>query len=97
MPGVNLIFPLHNVVNQLNTLIADGTAINKVNSTKKDPRNGFIPDTNMWCAHTRKDRMAIANNDPTIAIYPNIGLRALVLNISDTIPMPGRMIMYTSG
>ena len=30
VPGVNRIFPLHKVVSQLNTLIADGTAMNIV-------------------------------------------------------------------
>ncbi len=41
--GVNRIFPRHKVVSQLNTLMADGTAINKVSNTKIDPRNGFKP------------------------------------------------------
>ena len=56
-PGVNRIFPLHKVVNQLNTLIAEGTAINKVSNTNTDPRKGFKPVTNMWCAQTRKARI----------------------------------------
>jgi hypothetical protein len=42
IPGVNRIFPLHKVVNQLNTLIAEGTAIISVSSTKNEPRNGLI-------------------------------------------------------
>jgi hypothetical protein len=46
--GVNLKLPLHKVVNQLNTFIAEGIAINNVNNTKKAPRNGFNPVTNMW-------------------------------------------------
>ncbi len=37
IPGVNRILPLHNVVSQLNTLIADGTAINNVSNTKNEP------------------------------------------------------------
>ena len=65
--GTNLILPLHKVVSQLNTLMAEGTAINKVSNTKKAPRNGFNPVTNIWCAQTRKARMAIANKEPTIA------------------------------
>ena len=67
-PGVNLILPLHNVVSQLKTLIADGTAISSVSNTNTDPRNGFNPVTNMWCAHTRNANMAIANKDPSMAI-----------------------------
>ena len=67
MPGVNRIFPFQSVVSQLNTLMAEGTAINKVNNTKKAPRKGFNPVTNIWCAHTRKARIQIANKEPTIA------------------------------
>ena len=47
IPGVKRILPLHKVVNQLNTLIAEGTAINKVNKTNTDPKNGFNPVTNI--------------------------------------------------
>ena len=47
IPGVKRILPRHNVVSQLNTLIADGTAISSVNNTKKAPRKGFNPVTNM--------------------------------------------------
>ena len=68
MAGVNRTFPRQIVVIQLNTLMADGIAIRRVNSTKTDPMNGFIPDTNIWCAHTRKARIQIANKEPTIAI-----------------------------
>ncbi|MNE89980.1 hypothetical protein D3C80_1874500 [compost metagenome] len=49
---VKRILPLQIVVSQLNTLIADGIAINRVNSTNTEPKNGLIPDTNIWCAHT---------------------------------------------
>ena len=62
------ILPLHKVVNQLNTLIADGTAINKVNNTNTDPNNGFNPVTNIWCAQTKKANIAIANKEPNIAM-----------------------------
>ena len=68
IPGVKRISPRHRVVNQLNTLMADGTAINNVSNTKKAPRKGFNPVTNIWCAQTRKARMVIANSEPTIAI-----------------------------
>ncbi len=68
IPGVKRILPLHKVVNQLNTLMAEGTAINSVSNTNMEPRNGFNPVTNMWCAQTRNARIEIANNDPIIAI-----------------------------
>jgi len=66
--GVNRMFPRQIVVIQLNTLMADGTAIKRVSNTNTDPRNGFSPVTNMWCAQTRKARIQIANNEPSIAI-----------------------------
>ena len=87
------ILPLHKVVNQLNTLIADGTAINKVNNTNTDPNNGFNPVTNIWCAQTKKANIAIANKEPNIAMYPKIGLREFTDMISETIPMAGNKIM----
>src|SRR5438477_10745583 len=95
--GVKRIFPRHNVVSQLKTLMADGTAISNVNKTKIDPRKGFNPVTNIWCAQTRKARIVMANNEPTIAIYPNMGFREFTASTSETIPMEGKMIIYTSG
>ncbi len=47
IPGVNLILPRHKVVSQLKTLIAEGTAISKVNKTNMEPKKGFNPVTNM--------------------------------------------------
>ena len=31
-------------------------------------RKGFNPVTNIWCAHTKKARMVMANKEPNIAI-----------------------------
>ena len=45
--GVNLIFALQRVANQLNTLTADGIAIKRVVKVKTDPKNGFIPVINI--------------------------------------------------
>ncbi len=56
------------VVSQLNTLMAEGTAISSVSKTNTEPRKGFKPVTNIWCAHTRKARIVMANMEPTIAI-----------------------------
>ena len=95
--GVNLKFPRHKVVSQLKTLIAEGTAINKVSNTKKEPKNGFSPVTNIWCAHTKKANAAIANKEPTIAMYPKIGFRELIDMTSEAIPIAGKIIIYTSG
>ena len=97
IPGVNRIFPLHHVVSQLNTLIADGTAINNVSNTKKEPRKGFMPVTNIWCAHTTNAKAVMANKEPTIAMYPKIGFRELIDMTSEAIPIAGKIIIYTSG
>jgi hypothetical protein len=68
-----------------------------VSSMNIDPRKGFIPVTNIWCAQTMNDRMAMNNIDPTIALYPKIGLREFVAMISELIPNAGNNTMYTSG
>src|SRR5690348_6498012 len=52
-------FPRHMVPIQLNTLIADGTAMIMVVTMKVEPRVGFIPETNMWWPHTIHPRNAI--------------------------------------
>ena len=41
--------------------------------------------------------MVIANKEPTMAIYPKMGLRLFTLRISDAIPMAGNKMIYTSG
>jgi hypothetical protein len=56
---VNRSEPPHTVPNQLNVLIADGTAINMVENEKADDNIRFIPLTNMWCPHTTKPRIPI--------------------------------------
>ena len=44
----------------------------KVRNMNMDPRNGFIPVTNIWCAHTMKESRAIPSIDP-IAIKGIVG------------------------
>ncbi len=65
---VKRMLPLHRVANQLNTFTADGTAIISVRNMKTDPRNGFIPVTNMWCAHTTNESKEIPNMEPIMAL-----------------------------
>ena len=48
--------------------MADGIAIIKVNSINIDPRNGFMPVTNIWCAHTINDKNPIPIIEPIIAL-----------------------------
>src|SRR5882672_8899081 len=52
-------FPRHIVPIQLNTLIAEGTAISNVDTMNEEPSVGFIPLTNMWWPHTIQPRNAI--------------------------------------
>src|SRR5680860_414799 len=92
---LNRIFPRNIVDSQLNTFTAEGTAMIKVNVVKMLDRNGFTPAINIWCAHTRNDKNPIAMRENTIARYPNIGFRLLTESTSDTIPIAGRITIYT--
>src|SRR5436853_7702961 len=51
--------PRHIVPSQLNTLIADGTAMSSVETMNVDPRVGFMPLMNMWWPQTIQPRNAI--------------------------------------
>ena len=51
--------PRHNVPIQLNTLMADGTAMMIVEIMKLVPSSGFMPLWNMWWPHTIQPRNAI--------------------------------------
>ena len=64
-------------------------AINKVVNVNTDPKNGFIPEINMWCPQTIVDKNAIARIDKIIALYPKIGFLELVAITSDAIPKAG--------
>jgi hypothetical protein len=57
---LNLKLEPYTVEIQLNTFTAEGTAIIRVKTTKKLLINGLTPDINMWCAHTIKERKAMA-------------------------------------
>ncbi len=85
--------PRQMVVIQLNDLTAEGIAINKVVNVNTEPKNGFIPEINIWCPQTMVDKNAMAKIDATMARYPNMGFLALVAIISETIPMAGKITM----
>ena len=40
--------PFQSVVIQLKAFTAEGIAINKVVNVNTEPKNGFIPETNIW-------------------------------------------------
>ena len=48
IPGLSCKLPFQSVVIQLKALTADGIAINRVVKVNTEPRNGFIPDINIW-------------------------------------------------
>jgi len=51
----------------------------------------------MWWPHTRNPRSAMPTLEYAMALYPKIGLRLNTGMISVTMPMPGRIMMYTAG
>ena len=69
IPGVNRILPPE-VVNQLNALMAEGTAINKVSNTNTEPRNGFSP-LQTCGAPNQEGKDSDRENGTTIAICQN--------------------------
>ena len=89
--------PPHTVPSQLKIFTPVGTAMSIVARPNAEVATGPMPDTNMWWAHTPQPRNPIAMPENTTIAYPNRGLRANVGRISETMPMPGRMRMYTSG
>ena len=64
-----------------------------VNMTKKLEIKGLTPDINIWCAHTIKDKNAIAKIENTIALYPKIGFLACTESTSETIPIAGKIMI----
>jgi len=56
---------------------------------KKNPNQGFIPLTYMWCAHTKKLSAPIPTIAQTIILYPKIFFLACTEITSDTIPKAG--------
>ena len=81
----------------MNAFTADGIAINKVVNVNTDPKNGFIPEINMWCPQTIVDKNAMAIIDRIIARYPKIGFLEFVEITSEVIPNAGNNTIYTSG
>ena len=82
---------------QLNTLIPVGTAIAIVVIVNTAIGMGPRPTVNMWWLHTIQPMKAMIAPASTIVGYPNSGFLENVGRISDTMPIAGRMRMYTSG
>ena len=88
--GVKRILPLHNVVSQLNTLMADGTAINKVSNTNIEPRNGFRESEEVKLAYD----YAIKNSGQHIFLWgTSMGAVAIAKAIADYDIKPAGVIL----
>ena len=66
-------------------------------NTNTEPRNGFIPVTNIWCPQTIKERKPMAKIEPIMALYQKMGFLEFVAIISEDNPNAGRSTIYTSG
>src|SRR5437867_930239 len=93
----NRIDPPHIVAVQLNIFTPVGTAMNMVETANAELATGPRPVANMWCAQTPQPINPMAMPENTTTGYPNSGLRENVGSTSDTMPIAGRMRMYTSG
>src|SRR5207247_5618048 len=67
--------PRHIVPSQLNTLIAEGTAMSSVETMNVDTRVGFMTLMNMWWTHTIQPRNAIPMRANTLATCATLDLR----------------------
>src|SRR5258705_365904 len=82
-------FPSHIVPSQLNTLIADGTEINSVETMNAVPMVGFIPLMNMWWPHTpqpRKPMAMIASTMDVSGMNPTMGTAFMVSTLLISVP-----------
>src|SRR3546814_1300639 len=84
--------PRHIVATQLNTFTPVGMEISMVAYMKYNWPVTGMPVANMWCAQTRKDRMAMAAVAYTTDASPNSGLREKAGTPDDTMTKAGRNI-----
>ena len=85
--------PPQSVAIQLNILTPVGTAISIVVTVNTVLGIGPNPTVNMWWLQTAQPIMPMTIPENTTTGYPNSGLRENVGNISETIPMAGRIRM----
>src|ERR1700730_11112009 len=83
--------PPHNVPNQLNVLMAEGTPIAMVITENAKAVYGLMPLMNMWWPHTMKPSRPIDSIAYTIALYPNMGLRENTETNCEHKPIAGRI------
>ena len=89
--------PPQTVPSQLKIFTPVGMAMSIVESPNAVVATGPRPVANMWCAHTPQPRKPMAMPEKITTDRPNSGLREKTGRISETMPMPGRIRMYTSG
>src|SRR3954447_1757752 len=81
------------VASQSTVVMVAGREMMMVGIENRNPANGLIPLTNMWCPQTTKLRMPMASMHPTTNLYPAIGLRLKHASTCETMPNPGRIAM----
>ena len=91
------ILPSQIVANQEKIFTPVGTAITMEVIMYGTRSLGSSPLVNMWCAQTVSPSTLMAMLDRAIILYPKIGLREKTGKISETMPIPGRTMMYTAG
>src|SRR5580698_3918564 len=82
---------------QIRVMIVAGMVIVRVGNENRSDENGFIPLTNMWWPQTIQLRNPMDIIEYRITLLLSIGLRMLVMSTCVTMPMAGRIAMYTSG
>ena len=92
-----VIEPFHIVPSQLNILMPVGTAIAMVVIVNTELAIGPRPTVNMWWLQTIQPMKPMIRPESTTTGYPNSGFFEKVGSISETMPIAGRMRMYTSG
>ena len=90
-------WPPHMVPIQLKIFTAVGMAISMVVNENAVSAIGPRPVVNMWWLQTPKPRKPMQMPEKITNSAPNSGLRENVGRTSETMPMAGRIRMYTSG
>ena len=85
--------PLYRVDIHEKTLIADGIATTKVSRENTKTAVSLIPLVYIWWAQTSEPATAMAIEETTIALYPNMDFLENTGMISDITPIPGRILI----
>src|SRR5512142_960741 len=90
------IFPFQIVAIHEKNFTPVGTATSRVLYMNGTWRYWFMPEANMWCAHTRKPTSAMPSDDIATHRYPYSGFRTNGGSSSEITPRPGSTKTYTA-